>query len=88
MRATRNIFASLCLIASAAWGQTTAGDDIKDAGKSAGHAAKRTTTATGKITWKGVKKTGHYAKKGSKKVVHVTGSGLEKGGEKMKNAAR
>jgi hypothetical protein len=88
MRATQNIFASLCLIAAASFGQTTAGTDIKDAGNSARHAVVKTGTATGKITSKGAKKTGHLFWRGSKRAVGVTGSALEKGGEKMKEAGK
>ena len=88
MRATRNILACICLVTFAAWGQSTAGQDIKDAGKSAENAAVKTGTATAKVTKKGVKKTGHAIKKGSKKVVEKTGEGLEKGGEKIKDAGK
>ena len=88
MSITRNIFLSACLMSAVAFAQTTAGQDIKDAGESAKNAAVKTGSATAKVTKKGAKKTGRAVKKGSKKVVEKTGEGLEKGGEKIKEAGK
>ncbi len=84
---TKNILATFCFIAAAAFAQT-AGDDIKDAGKSAGNAAVKTGSATAKVTAKGAKKTGHLFLKGSKTLVSKTGEGLEKGGEKLRDVGK
>jgi hypothetical protein len=52
-----------------AFGQTTAKEDIKDAGRSTKRAAK---------------KTGSAVKKGTKKAVNKSAAGVEKGAEKVK----
>jgi hypothetical protein len=88
MCATRNIFLSVCLTAAASFGQSTAGQDIKDAGSAAKDAAVKTGSATAKVTKKGAKKTGRAVKKGSKKAVEKTGAAIEKGGEKIKDAGK
>ena len=61
----------LCVTVSfAALGQTTAKDDIKEAGKATKHAAK---------------KTGSAVKKGAKKAVNKTAEGVEKAADKVKD---
>jgi hypothetical protein len=90
MRATRNIFLSICFIVpvSAAFGQDGAGQDIKTAGESAKTAAVKTGTAAGKVSVKGLKATGRGLKWGGKKIALGTGSGVEKGGAALKSVGR
>ena len=90
MRATRNIFLSICFIAPvpAAFGQDGAGQDIKAAGGSAKTAVVKTGAATGKVTFKGVKATGRGLKWGARKIALGTGAGVEKSGAALKSVGK
>jgi hypothetical protein len=89
MRA-KNIFLSICFIVpvAAAFGQDSAGQDIKTAGGSAKTAAVKTGSAAGKVTVKGVKASGRGIKWGAKKLALGTGSGVEKGGAALKSVGQ
>ena len=90
MRATRNIFLSICFIVpvSVAFGQDGAGQDIKAAGGSAKTAVVKTGAATGKVSLKGVKATGRGLKWGAKKMALGTGAGFEKSGAALKSVGK
>ena len=90
MRATRNIFLSICLIVPvpAVYGQSGAGQDIKTAGGAAKTAVVRTSTATGKVTYKGLKATGRGLKWTGKKMALGTGAGIEKSGSALKSVGK
>ncbi|MBZ5632047.1 MAG: hypothetical protein LAO55_02870 [Acidobacteriia bacterium] len=89
MRATRNIFLSICFIVPlAAASQDGAGQDIKAAGDSAKTAVAKTGAATGKVTVKGVKATGRGLKWGAQKLALGTGAGVERGGAALKSVGK
>ncbi len=89
MRATRNIFLSICFIVPlAAANQDGAGQDIKDAGGSAKTALAKTGAAAGKASVKGVKATGRGLKWGAQKLALGTGAGVEKGGAALKSVGK
>ena len=90
MRATRNIFLSICFIVpvAAVFGQDGAGQDIKTAGGSAKTAVVKTGTAAGKATVTGVKATGRGIKWGARKIALGTGSGIEKSGAALKSVGK
>jgi hypothetical protein len=90
MRATRNIFLSICLIAPvpAAFGYDGAGQDIKTAGGAAKTAVAKTGTATGKVTYRGLKATGRGIKWTGKKLALGTGTGIEKSGAALKSVGK
>ncbi|HXP83633.1 MAG TPA: hypothetical protein VN841_02880 [Bryobacteraceae bacterium] len=89
MRATRNIFLSICFIVPfSAFGQNGAGQDIKAAGGSAKTAVVKTGSAAGKVTVEGVKATGRGIKWGAKKMALGTGSGIEKSGAALKSVGK
>jgi hypothetical protein len=93
MRATRNIFLSVCfmatcLIAPLAAKQDGASQDIKDAGDSAKTAVTKTGAATGKVTVRGMKATGRGLKWGAQKLALGTGAGFEKGGAALKSVGK
>jgi hypothetical protein len=90
MLSARNIFLSICFIAlvPAAFGQDGAGQDIKVAGGSAKTAVVKTGSATGKVTFKGIKATGKGIKWGAKKMALGTGAGIEKSGTALKSVGK
>ena len=89
MRATRNIFLSICFILPVAvFGHDGAGQDIKDAGGSAKTAVAKTGAAAGKVSVKGLKATGQGLKWGGRKLALGTGSGVEKGGAALKSVGK
>ena len=90
MRATKNICLSICLIvlASSAFGQDGAGQDIRTAGESAKTAVVKTSTAAGKATVKGGKATGRGIKWSAKKIALGTGAGIEKSGAALKSIGK
>jgi hypothetical protein len=90
MRATKNIFLSMCFIfpGVAAFGQDGAGQDIKTAGGSAKTAVVKTGAAAGKVTFKGVKAAGRGIKWGAQKMALGTGAGVEKSGAALKSVGK
>ncbi len=67
-----------------AFAQTSAKQDMKDAGHETADAAKD----AGHGVAEGAKKTGHAVKHGTKRGVHKAASGLEKGADKVKDKTR
>jgi hypothetical protein len=86
MRSAKNIFLSICFIVpvTAAFGQSGATQDIKEAGGSAKTAVVK-TGATGKVTVKGLKAAGRGLKWSGRKLALGTGSGIEKSGAALKS---
>jgi len=67
-----------------AYAQTTAGEDMKNAGRDTKDAAKN----TGKGIKKGTVKTGRAIKNGTKKGVNKAAGATENGSEKLKDKTR
>jgi hypothetical protein len=89
MRATRNIFLSICfLVPFSAYGKNGAGQDIKAAGGSAKTAVAKTGSATGKATVVGAKATGRGLKWSARKMALGTGYSIEKGGAALKSVGK
>ena len=90
MRATRNIILSICFMVplAAAFGQETAGQDIKTAGGAAKTAVVKTGSASGKATVRGLKATGRGIKWTGKKMALGTGKGIEKSGAALKSVGK
>ncbi len=72
---------AVALTAGAGYAQT-AGQDIKDAGRSTKNAAVDTGHATSHVT----KKAYHSTKRGTKKVYHKTANGTKAAGRRTENA--
>jgi uncharacterized protein (UPF0333 family) len=75
---------------SLSYGQQSAKEDIKDAGKATKNAAVKTGSATKKVakkaanaTVEGAEKTGSAVKRGTKKVVNKSAKAVEKGADKV-----
>ena len=77
------------LAASVGWAQqtnnqTSAGQDVKNAGRDAEHATEKGAKATGHATKQGAKKVGHVAKGG----VHKGAKETEKGAGKVEDKTK